>query len=234
MPKLYDDTAMDWERYYADYVNTYIERDIQRLEQVGDGLTFLQFMISLASRTGELLNMESVAKDIGVSAPTVKRWVSILQKSNVIYLLQPFSLNVSKRIIKMPKIYFTDTGLVAYLCRWLTPETLMNGAMAGNIFETFVISEIIKSYLNAGKGPNIYYYRDTNGVEVDLLIYQNGTLYPIEIKKTSSPNLKDIKHFKTLEEIYPNAIMGEGGVICSYEKVMPLGENNRIIPVSFI
>lgn len=234
MPRLYDDNSVDWERYYADYVNTYIERDIQRLEQVGNGLTFLQFMVSLASRTGELLNMDSVAKDVGISAPTVKKWVSVLQKSNVIYLLQPFSANVSKRIVKTPKIYFTDTGLVAYLCKWLTPDTLMNGAMAGNIFETFVISEIIKSYYNAGKEPNIYYYRDTNGNEVVLLIYRDGTLFPVEIKKTASPNMKDIKHFKTLETAYPSVKIGQGGVICSYEKVLPLGENNRIIPVNCI
>ncbi len=231
MPRLYDDTSVLWERYYSDYVNTYIERDIQRLEQVGNGLTFLQFMVSLASRTGELLNMDSIAKDVGISAPTVKKWISILQKSNVIYLLQPFSLNVSKRIVKTPKVYFTDTGLVAYLCKWLTPETLMNGAMAGNIFETFVISEIIKSYYNAGKEANIYYYRDTNGSEVDLLLYQDGTLYPVEIKKTASPNMKDIKHFKILETAYPSIQIGQGGVICSYEKVLPLGEHNRIIPV---
>jgi hypothetical protein len=234
MPKLYDDPAVDWERYYADYVNTYIERDIQQLEQVGNGLTFLQFMVSLASRTGELLNMESIAKDVGISAPTVKKWISVLQKSNVIYLLQPFSLNVSKRIVKTPKVYFTDTGLVAYLCKWLTPETLANGAMSGSIFETYVISEVIKSYYNAGKEPNIYYYRDTAGSEVDLLIYRDGTLYPVEIKKTSSPNLKDIKHFKKLKEAYPSVEIGQGGVICSCEKLLPLGENNKIIPVSFI
>ncbi len=234
MPRLYDDPSVDWERYYSDYVNTYIERDIQRLEQVGNGLTFLQFMVSLASRTGELLNMDSIAKDVGITAPTVKKWISILQKSNVIYLLQPFSLNVSKRIVKTPKVYFTDTGLVAYLCKWLTPETLMNGAMAGNIFETFVISEIIKSYYNVGKEANLYYYRDTNGSEVDLLLYQDGTLYPVEIKKIASPNIKDIKHFKTLETAYPSIKIGQGGVICSYEKVLPLGENNRIIPVNFI
>lgn len=234
MPKLYDNTGIDWERYYSDYVNTYIERDIQRLEQVGNGLTFLQFMVSLASRTGELLNLNSLAKDVGISAPTAKKWISILQKSNVIYLLQPFSLNISKRIVKTPKVYFTDTGLVAYLCKWLTPETLMNGAMSGNIFETYVISEIIKSYYNAGKEPNIYYYRDTNGNEVDLLFYQNGTLYPVEIKKTASPNLKDIKHFKTLKEAYTDIEVGQGGVICTYDNILPLSENNRIIPINLI
>ncbi len=234
MPKLYDDSNVDWERYYADYVNTYIERDIHQLEQVGDTLSFLQFMTALASRTGELLNMDSLARDVGVSAPTIKKWIAILQKSNIVYLLQPFSLNVNKRVIKTPKVYFTDTGLVSYLCKWLTPETLMNGAMAGGIFETFVISEVIKSYYNAGKEPNLYYFRDTNGVEVDLIIYQDGKIYPIEIKKTSSPNLKDIKHFKTIESYFPTLKIAEGGVVCTYESLLPLGENNKIIPISLI
>ena len=191
-------------------------------------------MISLASRTGELLNMNNIAKDIGVSAPTIKKWISILQKSNIIYLLQPFSQNINKRILKTPKVYFTDTGLAAYLCRWLTPETLRNGAMAGAIYETYVVSEIIKSYYNAGKQPNIYYFRDTNGAEVDLIIYQDGMLYPIEIKKTSSPNLKDIKHFKTMQSYFPSIKMGEGGVICNNSTLLPLGPNNKIIPVNFI
>lgn len=234
MPKLYDDKDMDWEQYYSNYVNTYLERDINQLEQVGNTLQFLQFMTVLASRTAELLNMNSIAKDIGVSAPTIKKWISVLQKSNIIYLLQPFSLNINKRIVKTPKVYFTDTGLVAYLCRWLTPETLQNGAMSGAIYETYVVDEIIKSYFNVGKQPNIYYFRDTNGAEVDVLIYQNGILYPVEIKKTSSPNMKDIKHFKTLEKYFPSVKIGEGGVICNHDSLLPLGPNNKIIPVSMI
>ncbi len=234
MPKLYDDENIDWEQYYSNYVNTYLERDINQLEQVANTLPFLQFMISLASRTGELLNMNNIAKDIGVSAPTIKKWISILQKSNIIYLLQPFSQNINKRILKTPKVYFTDTGLVAYLCRWLTPETLQNGAMAGAIYETYIVSEIIKSYYNAGKQPNIYYFRDTNGAEVDLIIYQDGMIYPIEIKKTSSPNLKDIKHFKTMQSYFPNIKIGEGGVICNNSTLLPLGPNNKIIPANLI
>ena len=234
MPKLYDEPDLDWESYYANYVSTYIDRDVNQLERVGDKLSFTQFMIALASRTGELLNMQALAKDIGVSAPTIKNWVSILERAGIIYLLKPFSLNVNKRLIKTPKVYFTDTGLVCYLCRWLTPETLMNGAMAGSVFETYVVSEIIKSYYNAGKEPNIYFFRDANGAEVDLLFYQNGILYPVEIKKTSSPNIKDIKHFKVLTNYFPTLEIGEGGVICNYESVLPLGENNKIIPVRYI
>lgn len=234
MPRLYENPDMNWERYYSDYLNTYLERDVHRLEQVGDTLSFLQFMTSLAARTGEILNMDSIAKDIGVSSPTIKRWLSILQKSNIVYLLQPFSLNVNKRIIKSPKVYFTDTGLVSYLCKWSTPESLQSGAMSGQVYETFVVSEIIKSYYNAGIEPNLYYFRNTNAQEVDLLFYKDGILHPIEIKKTTNPNVKDIKHFKVLTEFFPTVKLGEGGVICSCEKLYPLGEGNKIIPISYV
>lgn len=234
MPRLYENPGVDWNRYYADYVNTYLERDVHKLENIGNTLSFMQFMTALASRTGELLNMDSIAKEVGVSAPTIKRWVGILQKSNIIYLLQPFSLNVSKRVVKTPKVYFTDTGLVCFLCKWITPESLINGAQAGNIYETFVVSEIIKSYYNAGIEPNIYYYRNQNVQEVDLLFYQDGKLYPIEIKKTSSPNIKDIKHFKMLEACFPTLKIGEGGVICSYDKLVPLDTCNKVIPITYI
>jgi predicted AAA+ superfamily ATPase len=191
-------------------------------------------MIALAARTGGLLNMSSLAKDVGVDDKTIKRWLSILQDSGTIYLLQPFSLNVNKRSVKTPKVYFTDTGLVAFLCRWLTPDTLANGAMSGNIYETFIIAEILKSYYNDGKDPNMFFFRNTDGQEVDLLFYTDGTLYPVEIKKTASPNLKDIKNFKTLQTNFPSLIIGEGGIICNHDRLLPLADKNRIIPFSMI
>lgn len=234
MPELYSNENMDWEQYYAAYVDTYIERDVKQLGSVGDTLAFTQFMTALASRTGELLNAASLARDIGVDSKTVKRWLSILQASNIIYLLQPFSLNINKRIIKTPKVYFTDTGLVCYLCRWLTPETLANGAMAGSIYETFIVSEILKSYYNAGKEPDLYFFRNTDGQEVGLLFYRDGKLYPIEIKKTSSPNVKDAKHFGTLSTFFPSLEVSEGGIICNTEDLLPLGQNLKIIPFRFI
>lgn len=234
MPELYSNKNMDWEQYYAAYVDTYIERDVKQLGSVGDTLAFTQFMTALASRTGELLNAASLARDVGVDSKTVKRWLSILQASNIIYLLQPFSLNINKRIIKTPKVYFTDTGLVCYLCRWLTPQTLANGAMAGNIYETFIVSEILKSYYNAGKEPDLYFFRNTDGQEVDLLFYRDGKLYPIEIKKTSSPNVKDAKHFKALSTFFPSLEVSEGGIICNAEDLLPLGQNLKIIPFRFI
>ena len=234
MPALYENEYRAWSRYYADYVSTYIERDVRELSQVGDTLAFMQFLTALASRTGELLNMNAIAQDIGVSAPTIKRWIAILQASNIIYLLQPFSLNSSKRVVKTPKVYFTDTGLVCYLCKWLTPDTLANGAQAGNIFETFVVDEILKSYLNAGEEANLYFFRNTDGQEVDLIIYQDGKIFPIEIKKTSSPNLKDIKHFGALKNAFPMIELAEGGVICTSNTLLPLGEGNKVIPISYI
>ena len=234
MPELYSNENMDWEQYYAAYVDTYIERDVKQLGAVGDTLAFMQFMTALASRTGELLNAASLARDVGVDGKTVKRWLSILQASNIIYLLQPFSLNINKRVIKTPKVYFTDTGLVCYLCRWLTPETLANGAMAGSIYETFIVSEILKSYYNAGKQPDLYFFRNTDGQEVDLLFYRDGKLYPIEIKKTSSPNVKDAKHFGTLSTFFPTLEVSEGGIICNAEELLPLGQKLKIIPFRFI
>ncbi len=234
MPELYNNSELEWESFYASYLNTYIERDVNQLAQVGDTLSFMQFVISLASRTGELLNYDSIAKDVGVDIRTIKKWVSILQASGIIYLLNPFSLNVNKRTIKTPKVYFTDTGLVCYLTKWLTPSTLMNGAMAGQIFETYVFNEIFKSYTNAGKEPNIYFFRNTDGQEVDFLFYQNGVLYPVEVKKTAQPNLKDIKHFSALSKFFPTLEVGEGAVVCTYDKVLPLDEKNRIVPISFI
>ena len=234
MPALYENKDRDWEKYYANYLSTYVERDVRSLSQVGDTLSFVQFMTALAARTGELLNMEAIARDVGVSAQTIKRWISILEASNIIYLLHPFSLNCTKRIIKMPKVYFTDTGLVCYLCKWLTTDTLINGAQAGSIFETFVVDEIIKSYINAGKEPNLYFFRNTDEQEIDLIFYQNGTVYPVEIKKTSSPNIKDIKQFKILGNYFTGVCIGEGGLICSSESVLPLGEGNKVIPVNYI
>lgn len=234
MPALYENQRRNWEKYYADYVSTYIERDVRSLMQVGDSLAFMQFLTAIAARTGEILNMDSLAKNVGVSAPTIKKWLSVLQASNVVYLLQPFAMNTEKRMIKSPKIYFTDTGLVCYLCKWLTPETLANGAQAGNIFETFVVNEIIKSYYNVGREPNLYYFRNRDGQEIDLLLYENGKLYPLEIKKNTSPNEKDIKNFKILASYFPNVQIAEGGVICTAESLLPLGMNNKIIPVNYI
>jgi predicted AAA+ superfamily ATPase len=166
--------------FYGAYVRTYIERAVRQLTQVGDEVKFLQFMTVVASCTGQLLNLASLARDVGISPPTAERWLSVLVTSNLVYLLRPYANNIAKRTVKTPKLYFLDTGLAAYLTRWNSADVLKNGAMAGAFFETFVLAEIIKSYTNQGiLDLPFYFYRDKNMNEIDLLIEENGTLYPI-------------------------------------------------------
>lgn len=233
-PKLYDDENFNFERFYSNYIDTYIERDVRNILNVSNLYTFIQFMTSLANRTAQVLNMNDIAKDIGINIGTVKRWLSVLETSNLIYFLQPFSLNINKRIIKSPKVYWTDTGLVCYLCKWLNVDTLKSGAMAGQIFETYVISEILKSYYNAGKKPNIFYFRNTDMQEIDLIFYENGKIYPIEIKMTNKVDAKIIKGFKVLSTYFPNIEIASGGIICQEEELIPLGNEKYIIPVDCI
>ena len=233
-PAIYSRKIKDLDSYYNNLIESYVERDVRELINVKDLMTFKKFLILLASRSGQLLNMAEIGKEISIDSKTVKSWVSILEASNIIYLLYPFSLNVSKRIIKTPKLYFLDTGLLCYLTKWKTSETLESGASSGHIYETFVVSEIIKSYANVGKKCDIYYFRSTNKDEIDLLFYKNNTLYPIEIKKTSSPNIKDISAFKLLSNYYKNVKIGTGGIICNVKELTPLYNNNYIIPIEFI
>ncbi|MBR0164841.1 MAG: ATP-binding protein [Lachnospiraceae bacterium] len=234
LPELNANPRMDWDAYYSAYVNTYVERDVRQLTQVGDTLAFMRFMTALAARTGELLNLHAMASDCGIDDKTAKRWLSILQASGLVYLLKPFSLNINKRIVKTPKAYITDTGLVCHLGRWLTPETAANGAMAGNLFETWVVTEILKSWYHAGKEPDMYFFRNTDKQEVDLLFYRDNTLYPVEIKKTASPNVKDAKTFRTLKTFFPTVGIGEGGIICNYPELSILAEGIRTIPVGLL
>lgn len=234
MPELYLNEDFDWQMFYGAYVKTYIERDVRELSQVGDELKFLHFMTAAASNIGQLLNLASLARDAGVSQPTAERWMSILMTSNIVYLLRPYSSNITKRTVKTPKLYFLDTGLAAYLTKWNTPDVLKNGAMAGAFFETFVISEIAKSYYNKGilELP-LYFYRDKNMNEIDLLIEDNGMLYPLEIKKHADPQKKDIAAFSQLDNI-TSAKRGPGGVICLYDNLVTLKDNDRVIPVKYL
>ena len=231
MPALYQEN-IDFEMYYSMYVNTYIERDVRNLTQVGDTLTFLKFMTALASRIGQLLNLNNVANEVGITVPTAQRWLSILVSSNIVYLLEPYYNNIMKRAIKTPKIYFLDTGLVAYLTKWKNKEVLEAGNMAGSFFENFVIVEIVKSYYNNGElRPPLYFYRDKEKNEIDLIIEENGKLHPIEIKKSANPTKEMISNFKVLEKL---GNVGEGGIICMYDKVINLDEKNRVIPYNYL
>ncbi len=234
MPELFINPNYSWQLYYSAYVRTYIERDVRELSEIGDTVKFTNFMIATAASTGQLVNVASLARDVGISAPTAERWLSILVASNIVYLLQPYSNNVMKRAIKTPKLYFLDTGLAAYLTRWNSTEVLKTGAMAGAFFESFVISEIIKSYYNAGiSDPPIYFYRDKDMNEIDLLIENNGTLYPIEIKKHADPQKSDAKAFKLIDAI-PNVKKGQGGIVCLYDNLITLTEGVKVIPIKYL
>jgi hypothetical protein len=233
-PELCANPDFDWQMFFAAYVKTYIERDVRSLAQVGDEIKFLQFMTIAASCTGQLLNLASLARDVGISQPTAERWLSILVTSNLIFLLTPYHNNIAKRTIKTPKLYFSDTGLAAYLTRWNTPEVIKNGAMAGAFFETFIIGEILKSYSNNGiLNPPFYFYRDRDGNEIDLLIEDSGTLYPIEIKKHADPDKSDISKFFILNKI-PSVKRGQGGVICLYDNLVTLDGRDKAIPISLL
>ena len=219
--------------FYSSYISTYLQRDIRDLTQVGDELAFFRFITACAARTAQMVNYADLARDVGISEPTAKKWLSVLVSSGIIELVQPYFNNILKRAIKTPKMYFTDTGLCAYLTRWDSAKTLEVSAMSGAFFETYAVSEILKSYHNAGKRPAVYYYRDTDGKEIDLLIDNNGTLYPIEIKRSMNPGKDALKHFSVLDKP-TGKYRGEGAVICLYKDVFPLDMRNWMIPVWLI
>ena len=225
--------AIERNNYFSSYINTYIERDVKQLLNVGKTIEFYNFMQYIAVRTAQELNYSTIAKEIGVDSKTIKNWISILESSGIIYLLQPFSSNLSNRIIKAPKLYFMDTGLCSYLAKYPNPETLEIGALSGAIFETFVVSEIIKNITSHGLDPkmNLYYYRDKDQKEVDLLYIEGDTIYPIEIKKGISPNNPD-KNFAVLNK-YSNDI-ATGIVICMTEKLQPINRNCWLCPVTLL
>ncbi|CUU51971.1 hypothetical protein AP460_00855 [Actinobacillus pleuropneumoniae] len=235
MPRLYEQET-NWEIYYASYVSTYIERDVRSLTNVSSITDFTCFMVAIAARSGELLNYSNVAQEVGVSVDTIKRWTTILETSGIIYLLKPYSNNHLKRAIKTPKVYMLDTGLMAWLTKWLTPETISKGAKNGQFFETFIVSEIIKSFYNKGIEPPIYFYRDTNQKEIDLLIEYDRTLYPVEIKTSASPDKKMVKSFGILKDNLPESEIkiGTGVIINQYPQRLWLAEDLIALPVWYI
>ncbi len=216
------------EQYYSSYVQTYLQRDIKDLTQVGDELAFLRFLTAAAARTGQMLQYADLARDIGISQPTAKKWLSLLVTSGIVTLVEPWFSNTLTRMIKAPKLYFLDTGLAAYLTRWTTPEALEAGASSGAFFETFVMSEIMKSWFNAGKTPPVFYYRDKDRNEIDLILEADGELYPVEIKKSGNPGKDAISAFRVLANTGKS--VGSGGVVCCATEYLPLDAKNSIIP----
>ena len=229
-PKVIADKNMPHDIFYNSYIQTYIQRDVRDLTQVGNVQTFHKFLRAAAARTGQLLNYANLARDIDIDQKTVKSWLSILETSGIIYLLQPYHSNLTKRLIKTPKLYFLDTGLCAYLTRWSTAEALEAGAMSGAILETYILTEIIKSYWHNGLMPYLYFYRDKDHKEVDLIIEQNNILYPVEFKKTATPGRNASKHFTVLQKL--GKPVGHGAVICMRETAIPLSKHVEAIPIS--
>lgn len=237
-PELYD-IPRDWQDFYASYLATYIERDIHELISA-DSITFTKFLTAVAARTGEILNYANIAGDVGVSEPTVKTWLSILERTGIVYLLQPYSASVLTRAIKAPKVYFKDTGLACYLSRWLSADALKNSAVAGNMFETFIVSEILKSYTNEGKDYRfqIFYYRSKDKKasienEIDLIIEENGMIYPVEIKMTGNPKASMASANTVLDRI-PDKKRGNGIILCLIDRKTYLRENLIALPITYI
>ena len=244
MPQLYADNDVDWEMYYRSYTDTYLQRDIRDLAQVADEMQFYNFMTIVAAHTSKPIVYEELANAAGISSPTAKKWLSILVSSHIVALLQPYHNNALKRVVKMPLVHFLDTGLAAYLLKWGNHEALEKGAMSGAFFESYVFSEIYKSFLNAGKEPPIFYYRDKDKKEIDLLLYQNGVLSPIEIKKAASPGKNAVKNFRVLEPVIQGepfdgletlkVEIGTGSVMCMANDLLPVDEKNWYVPVWLI
>jgi predicted AAA+ superfamily ATPase len=228
MPDAIRKGAKDRRNFYDSYVRTYLERDVRQLINVGNKIDFITFLKVAAARTGQILNIEDIARNVGISPSAAKNWLSILKTSGVIYLLQPYFRNITKRLTKAPKLYFLDTGLASHLAGWTTSEALETGYSAGAFFETFVISEILKSYYHNGENVSFYFFRDEKGNEIDLLIQKDGQYYPIEIKKHASPNFKDVSAFKIFSKIEP---IGYGCEICLTPEIQPLSPNVNAISV---
>ncbi|NLB08382.1 MAG: ATP-binding protein [Clostridiales bacterium] len=230
MPKLRS-AELDRDRFYMDYVNTYIERDVRDLAQVGKLSEFYDFLVYMAARTGQELKYGDIAGAIGVSSPTIKSWISILESSGIIFILRPYYSNLTKRLVKTPKVFFMDTGLAAYLCRWPNASTLESGAMDGAFFETYAVSEIVKSYHNAGKPVDLFYYRDIDKKEIDLLIVEGDKIFPVEIKKSKQPSNPD-KNFAALRQFKME--VQPGIVLCMSDELVPYNRESWYCPISVL
>ncbi len=235
-PELYENESdlKDWVDYYSSYFQTYIEKDIKDVLNIQDESAFIKFVKATASLTGEVLNYTTIAEICGKDVGTVKAWLSVMESSGLVYLLEPYYNNFNKRLIKAPKLYFLDTGLACWLLAWNTPEQLSSGAMWGHMFESFVFAEILKSYYNDGNvKPPLFYYRDKDKNEIDLLVEDGSVLYPIEIKTTSDPNKSMTNAFRFIENI-PGKTVGQGALICLAKEVLPIRQDVWILPANLI
>lgn len=218
--------------FFSSYIDTYLMRDVRQTAGITDETKFKKFLIACASNVSEQLNLNNIAAITEISHPTAKNWLSILERLHIVFLLQPYSNNKFKRLAKTPKLYFWDTGLCSYLAKWLTKDTLMNGHDAGHYFENFVVTELIKDLHYSSANYDLTYFRDSNSKEVDLFLESNGTIHPLEIKLSASPNRREVKKYEMLDK---NSIpRGNGGIICMTPTVLPIDELNSFIPINIL
>lgn len=232
MPGLASGEYTDRNMFYSSYLSTYIERDVRELSGAIDALKFSRFITAVAARASQLVNYKAMADDADIDQNTAKAWLQILETLGIIFLLHPYSNNVLKRTIKTPKLYFYDTGFVCYLTKWSSPEVAENGAMSGALFENFTVSEIMKSYQNAGKEPYLNYYRDRDAREIDVIIEGDGKLCPLEIKKTANPDKRITKAFKLIDK--SPLMLGTSAVLCMSDRLSAFDKDNLIVPIWMI
>lgn len=232
MPALVTGTYSNASIFYSSYIDTYMERDVRRLSNDIDSLKFLRFLRSVAARTSQQVNYKGIADDAEIDQTTAKNWLHVLETLGIIFLLEPYSNNVLKRTVSTPKLYFYDSGIVCYLTRWSSPETAMEGAMSGALLENYTVAEIIKTYQNAGQEPFLYYYRDKDAREIDLILERDGKLFPIEIKKMASPPKKLTKVFDLIDK--SPLQRGTGAILCMADQLGAFDQNNLIVPISLI
>lgn len=232
MPAIASGQITNIHMFYSSYISTYIERDVREISDSIDSLKFMRFVTAVAARCGQMINMAEIAKDADINQKQVKDWLGILETLGIIFYLHPYSNNLLKRLIKTPKLYFYDTGLVCYLTRWSSAETLANGAMSGAILENYVVSEVAKSFLGCGQEPFMYYYRDKDAKEIDIVLERDGELNPIEIKRSSNPGKELTKVFSLLDRA--SVPKGKGAIICMKQDLSAIDKDNYIIPVWLI
>ena len=232
MPAIVSEKNSNSQIFYSSYLTTYIERDVRELSDAIDSLKFLHFITAVAARCGQILNIAEISRDADINQKQAKNWLGVLETLGLIFYLHPYSNNMLKRLVKTPKLYFYDTGLVCYLTKWSSAEMLQSGAMNGAILENYVVAEIRKTYLNCGKDPYMYYYRDKDAREIDIILEHDGVLNPIEIKKSANPGSELIKVFKLLDK--SSAKRSKGAVVCMKPELSAIDRENYIIPVWMI
>jgi predicted AAA+ superfamily ATPase len=228
-PEVVANPGRDIKLWHAGYVQTYLERDVRTLRQVGDLSQFQSFVRALAARSAQLLSLTELARDLGVAVNTVKAWLSVLEATFQVIVLRPYFANIGKRLVKTPKVYFTDVGTLCYLTGLKDPEHAASGPMGGPIMETAVISEIVKTLTHRGENPQVYFWRTSTGTEVDIVIEMGGKLIPIEVKLSATPRPAMAASIKTFLEDFGNKAM-PGYVVHPGQNRLPLGSNVTALP----